>query len=776
MPESTDALPEILEALKHDKAFMSCVTKWEHIPARKAKYARFPDDLHQIIRKSFEDKGITSLYTHQKMVWDTVRSGKNVAVVTPTASGKTLSYNLPVLQDLISDGNARALYLFPTKALSQDQQTALNDILFSDDLPVKVVTYDGDTPDSLRITARDSGRIIISNPDMLHSGILPNHPKWIKFFSSLKYIVIDEVHTYRGVFGSHVTNVMRRLKRIARFYGAKPQFILCSATIGNPGELAKSIIEENVSLIDENGSPSGEKHLILYNPPLVDPVQGIRRGVVQESKSIAARFLKKGIKTIVFAKSRVRSEIIAAYLRKVFANPYTQNSRLRIETYRGGYLPNERREIEKGLRDGSIHGVVSTNALELGIDIGGLDAAVLAGYPGSIASSWQQAGRAGRRNSVSVALVIASNAVLDQFVVENPEYFLGTNPESAWIDPDNPFVLSDHLKCAAFELPIKKEDFLAELAPDILEYLEETGVLRYTGGAYYWADRSYPSEGISLRSATNENVVIINTTKGKHEVIGEMDRPSAKELLFQNAVYLHRSKQYIVTQLDLENLQAFVEERKLNYFTDSLVKRDIQVLTIDSQYPEPVFTSNIGDVLVRSQVAKFKKLKFDTHENIGYGEISLPEEQMHTRAVFFGFPETSRPGEYLASKDEAMKAALLSGVATVLKSVASLFVLCSTSDLGTSEKVRDPHYQMPGIFLFDRYPGGIGLSEGALEKRYPIFSAVHKRVEECLCEHGCPSCIGPSEEFTAIEGNRKIAALEFLRCMHAEAEDEAGSQ
>ena len=573
-----DTVHELITSLQDDPRFTSCVTRWERIPAREGVYEPLPDDLHPQIHAALESRGISRLYSHQAESYRAARANEDFVVVTPTASGKTLCYNLAVLQSIIESPESRALYLFPTKALSQDQQSELNDSVMAGKLPVKIVTYDGDTPVSLRVSARDKGQIVISNPDMLHAGVLPNHPKWIKFLRNLRYVVIDEVHSYRGIFGSHMTNLVRRIKRIAAFYGSDPTFICCSATIGNPGELAACIVEKKMKLIDRNGAPSGEKHLVLYNPPLVDRVQGIRRGVVNESQKLALRFLRAGVKTIVFSRSRVRTELIASYINRSLANVYNENERIRVEAYRGGYLPSERRAIERGLRDGSIDGVVSTNALELGIDIGGLDAAILGGYPGSVASAWQQAGRAGRRSSVSLAVIIASAAPIDQYIVKHPEYFLGKSPENGFVDADNMYILTDHLKCAVFELPFRDAGGFPKESEAILQYLEEGGVVRRTGDAYYWADRSYPAEAISLRSATSDNVVIVDTGRGRNEVIGEMDRPSAKEMIFDNAIYIHRGAQYVVTKLDLENRRCYVEETDADYFTDALVKRDIKVL------------------------------------------------------------------------------------------------------------------------------------------------------------------------------------------------------
>ena len=442
---------ENLEQLLESPDFAPNIVVNKILPAQEGVFAPFPEGLDARIVKALKKRGIDRLYIHQAEVWKLAQAGENVVVVTPTASGKTLCYNLPCLQTLLTDERARCLYLFPTKALSQDQQSELNEISGGDEgLNLKIATYDGDTPESLRVSARDTGRIIISNPDMLHTGILPNHPKWIKFFSNLKFVVVDEAHAYRGVFGSHVANVIRRLRRVAAFYGAAPQFILCSATIANPDELAASLIGQGVELVDKNGSPRGEKQIILYNPPLVDEVQGIRRSVVTESRRWMVALLKAGIKTILFAHSRVKTEVAASYVNEDLANIYTDNSRIRVEAYRSGFLPNERREIERGLREGTIQGVVSTNALELGIDIGGLDASVVAGFPGSFNSFWQQSGRAGRRGGTSISVFIASVSPIDQFIMNDPDWFFRKSAEEARIDADNPYILTDHVKSACF--------------------------------------------------------------------------------------------------------------------------------------------------------------------------------------------------------------------------------------------------------------------------------------------------------------------------------------
>jgi DEAD/DEAH box helicase domain-containing protein len=783
-----------LEKILESPEFAPNIVVNRLLPAEPGSFVPFPEKLDGKIAAALRNRGIDRLYTHQAAVWEEAQMGKNVVVVTPTASGKTLCYNLPCLQALLADESARCLYLFPTKALSQDQQSELNELSGGENgINIKISTYDGDTPESLRISARDTGRIIISNPDMLHAGILPNHPKWIKFFSRLKFIVIDEAHAYRGVLGSHVANIIRRLCRITAFYGASPQFILCSATIGNPKELAESLIGLPVSLVDNNGAPRGEKRIILYNPPLVDAVQGIRRSAVTESRRWMVALLRAGIKTILFAHSRIKTEIAASYVNEDIANIFTDNSRIRVEPYRGGLLPNERREIERGLREGAIQGVVSTNALELGIDIGGLDASVVAGFPGSFNSFWQQSGRAGRRGGTSVSVFVATAAPIDQFIMNDPDWFFRKNAEEGRVDPDNPYILTDHVKCACFELPFRDEgigngEAFGSNALDALEFLEEAGIVRHTGSAvsgedengnvpdrgqgnsvshsrWHWADRSFPAEGISIRSATADNVVIIDVTNGRNTVIGEIDRPSAQELVFDNAVYIHLGRQYLVENLDIANRKCLVREAEVNYFTDALVKTDIKVLTEDEKFiigSGGCCEAVLGDVLVRSQVTKFKKLRFRTHENIGYGNVDLPEEEMQTRALVLLFGPEGAGGKALAGMDEQAIGAALSGAGTLIRNIAPVFLLCDPRDLGIAERVRDPHFGIPALYIYDKYPGGTGLAEGLAQRlgggsHGGLFAAVADALFRCPCKLGCPSCVGA--------GGDKAAAGEFIQAL-----------
>jgi len=740
-------LLQILDQFKTDSYIKDCISHWEVIPPREAIFSEFPQGIETRIKSVLEKRGIKKLYSHQASALENIFSGKNVVIVTPTASGKTLCYNLPVVNKILEKPESRALYIFPTKALSQDQVAELHQLITDLDSDIKTYTFDGDTPRSARIAIRTAGHIVVTNPDMLHTGILPHHTRWIKLFENLKFVVIDEIHHYRGVFGSHLANVIRRLKRICRFYGSDPQFICCSATIANPLELTQKIIEEEVVLIDNNGAPSGEKHFLLYNPPVINRELGIRRSYINESQRIAAKFLENDIQTIVFARSRLRVEVLLTYLSDVMKKMKKSPDSLR--GYRGGYLPLQRREIEKGLREGKIRGVVSTNALELGIDIGQLDVCVMAGYPGNIASTWQQAGRAGRRTDVSVAILVANSSPLDQYIINHPDYFFSQSPESGIVDPNNLIILVSHLKCAAFELPFSDEERFSagsvegvDATEKILAYLEENKILHHVNGKWHWTAEIYPAEKVNLRSASPENFVILDSTE-KNRVIGEMDYFSAPIFLHKDAIYLHGADQYQIQDLDWEGKKAYAKEVEVDYYTDAMTKTDIKVLEIEQK--KEGFRGNqvYGEVSVTTVATKYKKIKFHTHESVGFGEIDLPEQEMHTTSFWFEFPEEIFLKIGLSQEDLGGG---LRALANILRNVVPLWVMCDPKDIRTFPQVKSPFSGKPTIYVYDNYPGGVGFSEKIFQLSKDIFKACEEIIKGCGCADGCPSCVGPKME------------------------------
>lgn len=745
-------LAQLLENLQNDKQFRSCVTEWKILPPRPPDYGEFPKALNSNLITAIQNRGIHKLYTHQSLAIDTILQKKNVVIVTPTASGKTLCYNLPVVNTILSDPSSRAIYLFPTKALSQDQVAELHDLITDMKVDIKTYTYDGDTPRTARKAIRTAGHIVVTNPDMLHSGILPHHTEWNKLFENLKYVVIDEVHHYRGVFGSHLANVIRRLKRICQFYGSNPQFICCSATIANPDELAKKLIEEDVALINKNGAPSGEKHIIFYNPPVINQELGIRKSSLNESSKIAANLIKNGIQTIVFARSRVSTEVLVTYLKESIVTK--GKSKDCIRGYRGGYLPLQRREIEKGLRDGVVLGVVSTNALELGIDIGALESCVMVGYPGTIASTWQQAGRAGRKINVSAAFLVATSSPLDQFLMTHPEYFFGKSPEMGLINPDNLVILVNHLKCAAFELPFSDtEKFGIATTQELLNYLVEANILRFTNGKYYWMKDSFPAEDISLRSAATENFVILDM-KDKNRVIGEVDAFSAPQLIHKDAIYLHESEQYQIMELDWDGKRAYAKPVKVDYYTDAQDEVKINVLDDLKSLNVASAQKHLGEVRINRLTTMFKKIKFHTHENVGWGKVHLPEQELDTTAYWLSLSSQL----VTQFKPEDIQIGLL-GTANLLENIAPIYLMCDPKDIRTVAQVRSPFTELPTIYIYDRYPGGTGMSEKLYDIHGLLMKSAYEMLTQCGCESGCPSCVGPVNE---IGKSGKMKTLELL--------------
>ncbi|MET0116352.1 MAG: DEAD/DEAH box helicase [Sedimenticola sp.] len=759
------------------------------IPAREGEYAPFPADLDPKIAAALESRQITRLYTHQSACWHSVKDGRHTVIVTPTASGKTLCYNLPVLQAALQR-KAKALYMFPTKALAQDQVAELLELNQAGELGVRAFTFDGDTPGDVRKAVRTKGDIVVTNPDMLHQGILPHHTKWAQFFEALEYVVIDEMHTYRGVFGSHVSNVMRRLRRICRFYGSDPQFILCSATIANPAELAGQLIGEEVNAITESGAPQGAKHLLLWNPPVVNPDLGIRASARSQSTRIAKAAVHQGMKSIIFAQSRLMVEVLTKYLKDRFDKDPRKPSR--IAAYRGGYLPTERRAMEKNLRVGQIDCVVATSALELGVDIGSLDVSILNGYPGTIAGTWQRLGRAGRRQRTALGILVASSLPLDQYIIRNPDFFMGASPEQARIDPDQLLILLDHIRCAAFELPFRQgERFGGEPLLEMLGFLEESGILHREGDQWHWMADSYPANSVSLRSVAEGNFVVIDTTDGQQKVIAEVDYSAAPMTLYEGAIYMIQSMPYQVERLDWDGRKAFVTRTRADYYTDAIDYTRLKILDQFSEADHVKSEVSRGEVHLVRRVAGYKKIRYYTHENIGFGTINLPDQEMHTSAVWWQINPRQLEDRF-PTRQQALDGFL--GASYALHHVAAMKMLSEPRDIGravgdgnarwfatvgssgrgtlrdSEGKALDPSTLQqftPTLFLYDNYPGGIGISEPLFSKQQAVVADASDLIVDCDCEYGCPSCIGPILASDEERGySPKQAALTVLNLLN----------
>ncbi len=730
-----------------------------HVAARTAQYAPMPASVDPRIRQGLERRGIDRLYTHQREAYDRSLAGQNVVIVTPTASGKTLCYNLPVFERLMAEPDARALYLFPTKALAGDQLTEIDQMVEAVGAGIRAFTYDGDTPADARRSIRERAQIVLTNPDMLHTGILPHHTRWAKVFENLRYIVLDELHTYRGVYGSHVANVLRRLKRIAAFHGSQPRFVVASATIANPRQLAEALVEEPFSLIDANGAPSGEKYFVFYNPPVVNRPLGIRRGYLSESRRLALEFIEGGQQTLVFANNRLATEILVTYLKDACeGGPLGSDA---VRGYRGGYLPRERREIERLLRAGEIRAVVSTNALELGIDIGSLDTVVMAGYPGSIASTWQRSGRAGRRQSASLSVLVASSHPLDQYIIEHPEYFFGQSPEGASINANNLEILLAHLKCAAFELAIGDGERFGEGdTGELCAFLDELGFLHHSGGAWHWTSDTYPADAISLRAVTSDNFVVVDIT-GAPAVIAEVDFPTALLTLHEKAIYLHEARQYQVERFDYEGRKAYVRRIECDYFTNAIDYTEVKVLRRFEEASLAEAVAAHGEVRVNRQVVGFKKVKFYTFENVGAGKLSMPEQEMHTTSFWLHFPAALLAR--LEGFSPAEKQSGLAGLGQALRAVAALLMMCDPRDLGVAITGEIAPSFEPDLHLYDGYPGGTGMSAPLFQNARRLLDGAADLIAACPCEAGCPSCVGPLGEVGERAKEAAARILDALR-------------
>ncbi len=740
--QSLGGIIERFEALQQHAD--SPVAAIRRSPPREARHAPLPDDIDSRLREALASRGIEQPYVHQAESWQRINAGENVVVVTPTASGKTLCYNIPILNALAGDPAVCALYLFPTKALAVDQLQEFNTLGDTLGADVRAYTYDGDTPGDARRAIRRRANVVLSNPDMLHAGLLPHHTRWARFFEHLRYIVVDELHAYRGVFGSHLANVLRRLKRIAAFYGSRSQFICCSATIANPQQLAERIAEEPFSLVDDNGAPSGEKYFVFYNPPVVNEQLGIRRSYVNETRRMAQVFLDRGRQTLVFANNRLATEVLTRYLKDAVGR--RAGGEPPVRGYRGGYLPRERREIERQIREGEVLGIVATNALELGIDIGSLDAVVMAGYPGSIASTWQRAGRAGRRGSTSVSVLVASSAPIDQYLIEHPEYFFESSPEAAHVNPDNLEILVNHVKCAAFELPVQDgEAFGPHDTTELCRFLEESGVLHHAGGAWHWTSESNPADAISLRKVSSDNFVVVDASDSS-TVIGEVAFPAALTTLHEKAIYIHNGTLFHVERFEYEERKAYVKRVDCGYYTDAI--EHAQVVPIEEfasgQHGEA--TAVHGEIRITRRVVGFKKIRFYTNENVGDGKLSMPEQEMHTTAFWIHFSMAFLEG---LPYPRTEKRDGLIGLGNVLRTVGTVALMCDPRDLGVSTRHshRSPDAPLdPELFLYDNYPGGIGQSEPLFRTRDTLTTKVQELLESCSCTMGCPACVGAPGE------------------------------
>jgi len=731
---------EFLKEIVSSPGYAGQIVHIEEIPAREAVFGELREPLPEAIREALSTLDIGALYSHQTEAIENLRAGRHTAIVTGTASGKTLCYNLPVLERLLARPEAKALYLFPTKALAQDQMRGLRRL--ADARPelaelVKCGTYDGDTPAPTRRKLRREANIILTNPDMLHQGILPYHSRWGSFFADLDFVVVDEIHSYRGIFGSNVANVLRRLNRICRHYGSSPTYVCCSATIANPGELAERLIGMPVAVVDKDGSPRGPKRFVLWNPPYIDTGKMERVSSNEEAHRLLVSLLRRKVQTIAFARTRIVAELLYRYttesLQKV--NPILADS---VRPYRAGYLPEERREIERRLFSGELLGVTSTNALELGIDVGSLDACLIVGYPGTIASTWQQAGRAGRGAEEALVLLIAYNEPLDQYLVLRPDYLFGRSPEHAVIDPDNPYLLAGHLRCAAFELPVRKEDMalLGEQALPILEILQDLGQVNRIDDAWYWSTTDYPAAQVALRTQSDDTYTIMDIADG-NKVIGMVDSISAPETVYPGGVYIHEGDTHLVRKLDLEARAAYVERQPVDYYTQAMLDSSIRAGDVHAEGQWSGSRLCFGEATVTWKTAAFKKIKFYTQENIGYSRLDLPAQHLETASCWL---VPSQEALACVSRQALKPIEGLVGIRNVAVNMLPLIAMCDRLDVGGI--VDSTNFGTPSLFLYDRYPGGLGFCEKGYTLYQSLMEECLRTISTCPCEEGCPSCVG----------------------------------
>lgn len=731
----------------------------EHLPARAPQWARPACPLPPPVERLLAARGIESLYTHQVETLEAARAGRDTVVITGTASGKTLCYNLPILEQATLDPNARALYLFPTKALAQDQLQGLL-TLVADDAEmatrIRPGVYDGDTPTAQRRRIRNEANLVLTNPDMLHAGILPYHPKWASLLSDLKYIVVDEVHTYRGILGAHVAAVLRRLDRVCRHYGSNPVYLAASATIANPGELVSSLLGREVSVVDNDGSPRGRKHFAMWNPTPLGTDALARRSANDDAVDLLAAAMEAGGQALAFTRTRQAAELIHRYTKQQLAERHSPLAQ-QVRAYRGGYLPNERRRMEQDLFAGRLRGLATTNALELGIDIGSLDVAILVGYPGTIASCWQQAGRSGRRADESLAVLIAGNEPVDQYLLRHPEYFFAQSPEHAVVDPNNPYVLAKHLKAAAFELPLTADDLAAfgPLAEPIASVLADEKQLTPVDDAYFCPGGQNPAVGVSLRHMSDNTFSIVCISHNRiardlytsgspplvdkaHEVIANVDSISAPELVYPEAVYLHAGETFLVRELDLNGKVAYVERRETDYYTQAVLESNVLITKPrDESDSVPTAELGYGELDVSWQTVAFKKIKFDTRENIGLGPVDIPAQNLATTGCWLAPDDAVRA----ALKAEGLRTSEgVCGMRNLAVVALPMVAMCDSRDLGGV--VDTKNLGRSAMILYDRYPGGLGYCQKGFEYMPRLLEICLEMVADCPCDEGCPSCVG----------------------------------
>jgi DEAD/DEAH box helicase domain-containing protein len=757
-----------------------------------------PGDWSPGLLGALAKRGIPRLYRHQQEACAAARAGRHTVVATPTASGKSLCFHLPVLDAIAADPNATAIYLYPTKALSRDQEASLHELTRDAGMAIAATVYDGDTPGDARRAARQSARIVMTNPDMLHAGILPQHASWSRVFENLRYVVVDELHTYRGVFGSHVAHVLGRLRRVAEFHGSSPVFICATATIGNPGEHAARLLgvdERSVSVVTRSAAPRGPRRVLVYNPPVVNAELGIRASYLKSAVRLVGDLLEARVRTLLFGQSRNAIEIMLKYLRDRFeSRPEIGDA---IVSYRGGYLPDTRRRVERGLRAGEVLCVVATNALELGIDVGELDAVVCAGYPGSVAESWQRFGRAGRRGEPSLAVLVASSAPLDQFLATHPDHLLDRGAEQARIDPENTEILLQHLKCAAFELPFRGREPYTALSTDdtqqALGFLADRGVLHRGRDRFHWAATdAFPANHVSLRRVGWDNFVIIECQSG--DALAELDWHSTPSMLHEQAIYQHEGEQYQVERLDYDNHKAYVRKVEPDYFTTALRHRKVSVL--EERAGRAVSsagraTIGWGEVSMIEKVVGYKKVKFHTHENAGYGDVRLPEIEMHTTSFWLTLSDA-----LVADLGRSAAIEGLCGLSHALEIVSTLALMCDPHDIGRTLADAPPEHEGHSFeataYLYDNVPCGVGLAERIYERADDLLRRASELVARCSCALGCPSCVGATALAASIdapEGRRSmrtdldrksaalrlVLALELARARDPSAGERTGS-